>query len=251
MATHFSDIGFGPTDRDVLIAVAAGIENGTAFKTPRGVLIYWSPGEGIEIWSQINEVNGRNVLMDSNPHFSGLARMRVGLLEVVTYDGRPSDGSIYVKTGIYGSDPQAGDGSLLVDVPDFDVIRERLVPHSIITLQIAAFAEAITCYRTEEDFMSSQTPLREFEGRPVYLGPELAVPHEDNGSISSDVHMTARVHSVNTTVNLHTGVQFYHLCVTTQGGMMDVVADPSMLTDALQVGGVIRGDFWLSGKCVE
>lgn len=251
MSTHFSNIGFGPTNKDLASAVSTGVQKGQAFETPRGALIFWTPGEGIEIWSQINELDGRNVLMDCNPHYSGSARMRVGLLDVITYGARPSDGSIYVNIALCKNDPSEGDGSLLLDVPDFDLVRDNLTMPSIVDVQIAAFANVFTHYASEEEFMSIQTPMAEFEGEPIYLGAELIIPNKVDGNISSSVRMTAHIRSVEEVVNPHTGYKFYHLLVTTLGGEMDVVADPAIVGSRPQINGVIRGDFWLSGRLVK
>jgi hypothetical protein len=49
-------------------------------------------------------------------------------------------------------------------------------------------------------------------------------------------------------MNHFTGAEFYHLLVETVGGELDVVSDPNYIKNEPQIGSVIHGSFWLTGK---
>ena len=43
---------------------------------------------------------------------------------------------------------------------------------------------------------------------------------------------------------------FYWLIIDTYGGDIDIVADTNLLPTDPQIGGVVQGQFWLSGQIV-
>jgi hypothetical protein len=49
-------------------------------------------------------------------------------------------------------------------------------------------------------------------------------------------------------INQLTGEKFYWFLVDTLGGEIDVVADPRYVSQEPQIGGILHGTFWLSGK---
>jgi hypothetical protein len=48
--------------------------------------------------------------------------------------------------------------------------------------------------------------------------------------------------------NSLSGENFYALLVETLGGEIDVVVDPKFVTQEPKIGGIVSGQFWLSGK---
>jgi hypothetical protein len=51
--------------------------------------------------------------------------------------------------------------------------------------------------------------------------------------------------------NQRTKANFYWFLVETLGGEIDVVADPKLIASEPQLGGVVSGQFWLSGRLIE
>ena len=51
-------------------------------------------------------------------------------------------------------------------------------------------------------------------------------------------------------MNHETGKEFRYILLRTQGGTVDVVADPDIITGYPRVGGVVSGVFWLSARVV-
>jgi hypothetical protein len=60
--------------------------------------------------------------------------------------------------------------------------------------------------------------------------------------------ISGRVLATQTITNPVTSQKFYWARIHTQGGELDVVADPQVVQGQLVVGGVIYGSFWLSGR---
>ena len=50
--------------------------------------------------------------------------------------------------------------------------------------------------------------------------------------------------------NQLSGGNFYWFLVETSGGEIDVVADPKLIPQEPQTGGIIYGNFWLSGRII-
>jgi hypothetical protein len=51
-------------------------------------------------------------------------------------------------------------------------------------------------------------------------------------------------------INVLTGRAFYWALVDTFGGAYDVVIDSNLLPGVPEIGGVISGSFWLSGRII-
>jgi hypothetical protein len=50
--------------------------------------------------------------------------------------------------------------------------------------------------------------------------------------------------------NALTNAEFYWFLVETLGGEIDVVSDPKWIEKEPQIGGIVSGQFWLSGKII-
>ena len=46
------------------------------------------------------------------------------------------------------------------------------------------------------------------------------------------------------------GEKFYWFLVETLGGEVDVVADPKLIPNEPKIGGIVSGQFWLSGRLI-
>ncbi|MDH5507500.1 MAG: hypothetical protein OEZ02_09795, partial [Anaerolineae bacterium] len=88
------------------------------------------------------------------------------------------------------------------------------------------------------------------------FSPESFIPagtflfNEDDDTPYARAVFTGKVLKTAKLTNGHTGRPFYWAHVRTLGGEVDVVADPDVLEGELVEGGIVYGDFWLSGKIV-
>ena len=51
--------------------------------------------------------------------------------------------------------------------------------------------------------------------------------------------------------NQLSGENFYRFLIETLGGEIDVVADPKFVPEEPKIGGIVSGQFWLSGRIYE
>src|SRR5262245_26607481 len=94
MPSHLSDIGFDlNTDEEFRELAYQAYELGARRRVGQGVYIYWAPGEGVEIWGQLD--NDENFI-GFNPHFAGDSVMSVGLTtRIERAKGSALDGAFY------------------------------------------------------------------------------------------------------------------------------------------------------------
>lgn len=246
MASHFSTLGFPVKSQDDFRrTVLQARDSGELVRARQGFYRRWTVGEGIELWVGCHTQAGLGV----NPHFSGSGRMRVRLTEIVPSDDFPLDGSIQGWAAPASRDPESGAFPVVVDLPDFDAVRKELHKGAIVMVQIAAFAHELAAFASDEAFSESQGEIKfapeSFVPAGLFSnGDELAKP-------SATAVFTGHILEINRLTNPETGAPFYHLLVRTLGGTVDVVADPEIVQGEPDVGGVVNGSFWLSGRIVR
>src|SRR4051794_40174333 len=85
MPNHMTTLGFAASaEQDVAQLAMIAARQGQPLPGNGGTYYRWSPGAGIELWAQADP-DGR--IIGLNPHFAGVARMRVGLIERIAREG--------------------------------------------------------------------------------------------------------------------------------------------------------------------
>lgn len=245
MASHFSTIGFEVATKDDLRGlIERAIRTGESFTSPHGRYVRWDVGEGIELWVGVDEEES---LATAHPHFSGAARMEVGITEGIVGDPEiPLEGSFH---GWAGGLPGTGCYPFLFDAPNFDCFSEIRLP-ALRTVQLAGFAHEVSVYRDDQHFAERPDDLRVaaesfiptglfLKGEDVERGPESKAAL--SGHILSFCEITNPIY----------GKNFWSIRVRTYGGILDVVADPRILEGSPAIGGVVYGLFWLSGRILD
>ena len=244
MPSHMSDIGFQlDSDEDYYQLALQTYEEGEAWNSEGGTYIRWGPGEGIELWAQLDQ---NNDLIGLNPHFRGKGSMRVGLTrEVLRPEGTSLDGAFYAWANPAGSDPESGEFPLVFDVPDYRLRKLRLP--SILDVQLAAFAHQLQSYESDESYEHSQPDKVKFAAES-FIPSGLFEP-EGHSMVPplAEALFAGHVRETSIITNPVTGNRFCWAKVRTLGGDVDVVADPALLNGLLVEGGVLSGSFWLSG----
>lgn len=204
----------------------------------------WMPGGGIELWVQMTP---QETIVGCSPFFSGVGRMQMGVMQVAETPNRPTDG--YFQ-GWANPEPGHTDSGLYpfaVSVPDFLLVREKVLVSSIIELQVSAFAGGMQCYLDDEEFQR-----RAVSPDDSQLSSEAFIPvgvlDESGDKPIAEAVLTGHVLGAEIRDNPVTGRKFHALTVQTLGGQIDVVADPSYTTGLPQPGGVVYGTFWLAGR---
>jgi hypothetical protein len=237
-----STLGFRMRGRDdfadlTMHAVTAGkateISDGSAYRV-------WSPGEGIELWAQLDP-HGR--IIGLNPHFSGQARMQVRITQRVA---RPLDnaldGAFYGWAGASIDGPGSGDYPFVFDAPDFRAYDALRLP-AIVSVQLAAFAHSLTAYPDDQTFHEHGTES------DMRMAAESCIP---SGTFSdppkSEILFYGHVLKTATLTNPFSALSFHWALVRTLGGDVDVIADPEIVKGMIVEHGVVGGVAWISGR---
>lgn len=244
MASHLSSIGMPVADQDEYLALANhAAENCVRLDADAGVYyLRWSCPGGAELWLQ---VNAENELVGMNPHFRGESRVRVGLTaRVPRPQGSALDGAFHGWADPSGTAIDSGCYPFVFDSPDF-LLSDHIQPPVVVEARIVAFAHEIAFHPSEADYHNAQTS-------ELHFGDESFIPSglfEDgeNGPGATAI-FTGHVLKTDERTNTLTGGRFRWALVRTLGGVFDVVIDPTLLDHAPEVGGILTGSFWLSGR---
>ncbi len=247
MPSHFSTIGFAVQSREEMYElVQRAAYEGRTIETARGRYVVWGDDNGAELWVQVDP---EDTIIGVAPHFSGKARMSVGLIKIIS---RPNDnvldGAYYGWADPAEGEPENGAHPFVFDLPDFAVHPNIELP-TIVTVQLAAFAHELQAYPSEQAFLTAEKDLK--------LAPESFLPSglftpdlQDTNPPTADAIFAGRVLEHATFVNSITGDKYEWALVHTLGGSVDVVADPVIVQGEIVPTGIIAGAFWMSGRLV-
>lgn len=244
MPNHMTAVGF-PVNGDVEFNHYAVITqfNGQLIETGAGAYRRLAAGSGVELWL---EEDDQGTLKQMNPHFFGTARMRVRIVNrVVTPRGATVNNAFEAwadPEGDYGDEP--GAFPFVFDSPDFHLYDSMELP-TIEEVQIAAFAEDVSVYRSEAELRAADTGALEY-------AVESFVPlHHFAGEGAMSVayaKISGRVIETRMIENQRTPESFCWARLRTYGGELDMVADHALLERTPEEGDIIFGYFWLSGR---
>ncbi len=247
MPNHFSALGFlVKTSEDLSNLAMQAVRAGQEIEVPgQGSYIVWAPGEGIELWVQINQ---EGQIIGLNPHFKGEAIMPVGLTKRIL---RPKDtaldGAFYGWANAPEDDPEMGEYPLAFDVPDYRVYDALQLP-KVANIQLAAFAREIKVYEKKEALQATGSRMAVESCIP---SGTFRLQSQGGGPIDlpeSEVIYHGRVLETAMLTNPFTHLSFHWTRIRTLGGEVDLVADPAIVKSTIVKDGVAGGLFWLSGR---
>ena len=156
MPNHFSDLGFRVTSQETFESLALrAADAGDPVPAPPGGYLVCRVGGGIELWVQTTPERD---VCGCQPHFSGPARLRVGVTEIHGSEHNPLDGALVGWADPPEGDPEMGACPVRIDVPNFAAVKDALAPPRIVVMQVAAFAHWLDCFPSDEAFAASQDP---------------------------------------------------------------------------------------------
>jgi hypothetical protein len=240
MGGRLNDLGFRIEDDEQLSSlIGSATAEGAPVPSRTGTYFRWAPGAGVELWFRLGP-GGR--VCSCTPHFAGSSSLRVRVAEVAGRVGELG-GTLYAWTAL-GAHGDIFEGPpLVLELPDLDLVRERLHANATISVQVTAFANAAECFADETAFRQWQ------EGRPQPMAPEFFIP---SGAFAqparAEAALAGHIELAEQRVNPATRDTFHHLRVRTPIGAIDVVAAPDSMDGVPVVGGVLQGYFWLSGR---
>ncbi len=252
--SNLSDIGFPVrSEQDVNSLIETMTEQELVpIKCPRGFYLKFADESGAEIYLQGNL---EQELVGFNPHFAGRSRRKVGLTQIIERDSSELDGGFHAWANPTGKDVEiSGEYPFVFDVPDFRTIENLELPE-IKEIQLTAFASNdFKVFETEEDYFASQQDEMKMAAKSFIPSGLFTFNEDDEGDLSivrPIAIFAGEIKEFQLKTNQLTQENFYHFLVETLGGEVDVVADANLLSDEPKIGGIVSGQFWLSGRIYE
>ncbi len=217
---------------------------------PQGFYLKFSDASGAEIWLQGNK---EQELIGFNPHFAGKSRRQVALTKAIERESSELDGGFHAWANPPDEAAEvSGEYPFVFDVPDFLLNDEIKLPR-ICQIQLTAFASNDFKISPDEKFYNeSHTDETKYSSKsfvPVgLLAFEDGEEEIDLSAVRPIARFTGEVKEFELKTNQLSGNEFYWFLIDTFGGEIDVVADTKLISIEPNIGGVVSGQFWLSGK---
>lgn len=247
--SNLSDIGFPVRgEQDVNDVIMSVLNHVSEVRCPRGFYLKFSDSSGAEIYLQ-GDLDQE--LIGFNPHFAGKSRRKVGLTKAIEREASELDGGFHAWAN---PSDEAGDYPFVFDVPDFRTIPALQFPQTV-EIQLTAFASNdFKIFADEKEYSESQEAEIKHASKSFVPTGLLAFDAEKETvdlSIVRPVGMFAgEIKEFELKTNTLTNTQFYWFLVETLGGETDVVSDTKWIEKEPNIGGIVSGQFWLSGKII-
>jgi hypothetical protein len=249
MPNHLSDIGFDFNTEEEFRELAYQVyELGQRLRVKHGVYLHWSPGEGVEIWGQLDNSDD---FIGFNPHFAGDSVMSVGLTaRIERTEASALDGAFYGCASPDGDNAESGYYQFVFDTPDFRLCDSVKLP-CIVEAQIAAFAHELSAFENDELYKAAQSEGLRFAAESFI--PSGLFTEDLKSAEEPEAYAILTGHVIKTVLRINpvTKSEFLWAKVQTLGGVFDVVADPLIVNGAVVEGGIVQGSFWLSGRLIH
>lgn len=248
--SNLSDIGFPvQSEQDVNRLIEDLLSVVKPTRCAHGAYYVYTDASGAEMYLQGNT---GDELVGFNPHFAGKSRRKVALTGMIERESSELDGGFHAWANPSdASDPESGDYPFVFDAPDFRTNANAQFPR-VCEVQLTAFASNdFKIYASETDYYDSQTEEPKFAAKS-FLPSALFGAAENAAEPPRPIAaFTGEVKAFEIRQNRRTKAQFYWFLIETSGGEIDVVADPKLIASEPQIGGVVSGQFWLSGRLIE
>ena len=249
--SNLSDIGFPtPDEQAVNEMIMHVLELAKPIKCEQGFYLKFSDASGAEIYLQ---GNFDQELVGFNPHFAGKSRRKVGLTQKIERDSSELDGGFHGWADPTDSDVEmSGEYPFVFDVPDFRTVKIESFP-CVKEIQLTAFASNdFKIFAVEKDYLDSQTEEPKIASKSFI--PSGLFSSDENielNTVRPIAIFAGEIKEFEIKTNGLSGEQFYNLLVETLGGEVDVVVDPKFVAQEPNIGGIVSGQFWLSGKIYD
>ncbi|GAA5787219.1 hypothetical protein GCM10007860_21420 [Chitiniphilus shinanonensis] len=247
MSSHFSSIGFQTEHPGEFVAqLRRAAEEAEHVPCPRGYYRHWRSEQGASLWIQFDR---HDAMIGVTPCFEGQSSLRVGLVEQMhRSDDSPLEGACYGWAAPPAGDPHSGMFPFLFDLADAGCHPALSLP-SLRRVHLSAFAETLQVHESDDAFHATQTAESQLATGSFIparlLGREVVDEHHAKAMFSGHVLRAAELR------NPLTGHPYHWLLVSTVGGEIDVVVDPTLIGDLPDAGAVVSGLFWLCGRLTD
>ena len=243
--SNLSDIGFPvKSEQDVNQVIMDVMPHLSQIPCPpRGFYYKFSDESGAELFLQGN--TGQDIL-GFNPAFNGKSRRLVGLTTAIERDTSELDGAFKAVANPSDQDipEDSGDFEFVFDLPDFRM-HEDFDVQTTLEVQLTAFAS--------NDFQVFSSSDNQTIDPNSFVASGLNQVTPDGDAIPPQAHakIVGEIKDFELRTNTLTRSEFYWFLIETQGGEIDIVADPNLITTEPEKGGIVSGSFWLSGKLIK
>ncbi len=246
--SNFSNIGFNiSSEQELRNLVEKVYPKSYERNAPNGIYFQYSDPSGAELWIQINN---QKEVVGVNPHFNGESIRHVKLTASIERPESILDGAYHCWAKELEEESELF--PFVFDVPDYDTDVATIFPRTI-KMQLTAFTREISYFEDADKFMEEQGDEFKWAARS-FIPSGLFNPGEEAGELGSAEAIaifSGDIVEVKKKLNQQTGIEFYWLLVNTLGGAVDVVADLRYFKNLPSIGGIIHGQFWLSGRFAE
>jgi len=246
--SNLSDIGFNvKSEEDFYSLVERAYESSTPLNTVKGTYFQFSDASGAELWIQMNK---KNAFIGVNPHFSGKSKRKISVTASIDRSESVLDGAFHAWADPVEIDnPESGLYPFVFDVPNHKKYEEIETPQ-IMEIQLAAFAQQFDYYESEDAFASGQIREPKWASQSFMPSGLFSLGERENPNPPESLGIFAGIiKQSEKRKNEFTEQEFYWMLVDTLGGEIDVLADPNFFENTSpDIGGVIHGQFWLSGS---
>lgn len=252
--SNLSDIGFPVRhEADVNEVIMSVLGQVSEVRCPRGFYLKFSDKSGAEIYLQGNH---DQELIGFNPHFAGKSRRKVALTKAVEREASELDGGFHAWANPSDeANPESGDYPFVFDLPDFRTVPNLALPQTV-EIQLTAFASNdFEMFADEKSYNESQESDLKYAAKS-FVPTGLFAFDAENETVDLSVvrpvgKFSGEIKEFELKTNSLTDAQFYWFLVETLGGEVDVVSDPKWLENEPQIGGIVSGQFWLSGRILS
>ena len=140
----------------------------------------------------------------------------------------------------------------MFDVPDHKIVSNIVLPQTL-DIQLSAFAQEFSYYESETAFSSGQEDEPKWAAQSFVPSGLFNFDEEkDSGPPEALGIFAGVIKESEKKTNQFTEQDYYWMLVDTLGGEIDVVADLRYFDQKPpQKGGVVHGQFWLSGRLLS
>ena len=247
--SNLSDIGFPVrSEQDVNEMIIQVVNHTEKIPCQRGFYLRFSDESGAEIYLQ---GNFDQEMLGFNPHFRGKSKRSVGITTLIERDASELDGGFYAWANPRQENGEVtGDYPFVFDAPDFRIIENIKIPQTV-EIQLTAFASNdFQIFANEQKYSESQTGEVKMAAKFFIPSGLFDIKDEeiDLSILRPIATFLGEIIEIELKTNALTGEKFYWLLVDTFGGEIDVVADPKLFPNEPNIGGIVTGQFWLSGR---
>lgn len=249
--SHFSAIGFDiKSEEDTSLLIDDILKVATEYSTHEYLtyLRYTDPS-GAEIWLCGN--NQSKSIVGAIPCFLSKTTQKVGINAVIPIEnGEYGDGTVHGRLNPSEYDKKYGwnDGNypVIIDVPNYlDYCDDDKIHQAYLTL----FAENVDIFDNENDFDEWQKQDgREFNFSSEFFGPSGMFTDDEQSKPTASVVAGLTVIEAEKRLNTLTNNEFYWCRASTYGGEYEAVFPLDMFDKTPEVGNIIFGSYWLTGR---